>query len=234
MASFSLLRAWASAGTRIKPSDGKIDQGWLAGEQPPMEYENERMNTRDTRINEIIAYLNAGVPLADIVTSSTDSLVIATTGSQTTVNNSGFLVEKTTGDIATFEVDSSGYNARMTTAGSELKRITPLVVDLTGETWSVIRAITTNWDRYRAGGTYEVVGVGANSLSCSMTAFLVCRTGTGQYQTIPVDCTTESSGGSFHLLLDNVTVTWETNPGGYSEVNLVLIPAQLYGSATPL
>ncbi len=44
------LRIWASTGTKTKPADVKIDAGWVGGEQPPFEYENERMNTRDTQL----------------------------------------------------------------------------------------------------------------------------------------------------------------------------------------
>lgn len=44
------LRIWASTGTKTAPSTAKIDLGWVGGEQPPHEWENERMNTRDTQL----------------------------------------------------------------------------------------------------------------------------------------------------------------------------------------
>lgn len=48
------LRPWADTGTKIKPADAKIDAGWVPGEQPPAEWENERMNTRDETVNTVI------------------------------------------------------------------------------------------------------------------------------------------------------------------------------------
>ena len=48
------IRPWASTGATSTPSNAKIDQGWVAGEQPPIEWENERMNVRDNLVNTVI------------------------------------------------------------------------------------------------------------------------------------------------------------------------------------
>jgi len=54
-----ILPVWASSGTKTKPNDTKIEQGWTSGEQPPHEWENERMSTRDTTINDMIDEIDA-------------------------------------------------------------------------------------------------------------------------------------------------------------------------------
>ena len=70
--SITLLREWASAGSRTTPSYAKIDQGWLVGEEPAAEWENERMNVRDATVNEVITYLNAGVPVSDLISGTVE------------------------------------------------------------------------------------------------------------------------------------------------------------------
>jgi hypothetical protein len=52
------LKIWASAGTKTKPADAKIATGWIAGEQPPHEWENERMSTRDTALVAVVDAVN--------------------------------------------------------------------------------------------------------------------------------------------------------------------------------
>lgn len=65
--SITQIRPWGSAGTRVKPTDTQIDNGWGNGAKARGDWENERMNTRDNAINAVIAYLNAGVPLSDLL-----------------------------------------------------------------------------------------------------------------------------------------------------------------------
>jgi hypothetical protein len=69
-AGITLLRAWASAGSRTTPDNAKIDQGWLVGEQPANDWWNDREYVRDTAINDVINYLNTGVPLSDLTTGT--------------------------------------------------------------------------------------------------------------------------------------------------------------------
>ena len=60
MSTIEKIRPWASSGTKTKPADVKIDTGWIGGQQPEHEYENERMNTRDTKLNQVIDQVNRG------------------------------------------------------------------------------------------------------------------------------------------------------------------------------
>ena len=59
------IRPWAETGTKTKPADVKIDAGWIGGEQPEHEYENERQNTRDTKLNQLVDNSNRGTARAD-------------------------------------------------------------------------------------------------------------------------------------------------------------------------
>lgn len=146
-AGLTLLRAWANAGTRIKPSDGKIDQGWLAGEQPPVEYENERMYSRDTLVNQITAYLNAGVPLSDVVTNATSSLTITGTSFISRLDVNGLDVYNR-GLFGTDEYhhfhDKNGADFVQNASGSQVNGVQCVSVDITGRTWSLFRTITTD------------------------------------------------------------------------------------------
>ena len=45
---------WGSTGTIIKPSDTKIQTGWVGGEQPPHEWENWMRNDRDIALNDVL------------------------------------------------------------------------------------------------------------------------------------------------------------------------------------
>lgn len=48
---------WANLGNRVSPSVGKIDLGWVAGEQPPHEWENSERFQSQTRLNHCINLL---------------------------------------------------------------------------------------------------------------------------------------------------------------------------------
>ena len=128
--SLNLLRVWASTGAASKPSDAKIDLGWLAGEQPPNEYENERMNTRDTRINEIITYLNAGVPLDDILAG--DAIV----------DNSSIQITNTATNGEVY-LERAGVGFKLVTEGSTVLSKQTVAVDVSGSSWALLRTITT-------------------------------------------------------------------------------------------
>lgn len=65
MGTITKIKPWAQNGNKTKPADVKIETGWIGGEQPPHEYENERMNTRDTKLNEVIDQTNRGSAGAD-------------------------------------------------------------------------------------------------------------------------------------------------------------------------
>jgi microcystin-dependent protein len=54
-----LLDTWASDGLKVTPTNEKIDQGWLEGEQPPHEYMNWLQNGFGQKLNHIL--LN-GIP----------------------------------------------------------------------------------------------------------------------------------------------------------------------------
>lgn len=175
-AGLTLIRAWANAGTRIKPSDGKIDQGWLAGEQPPVEYENERMYSRDTLVNQIISYLNAGVPLSDVVTTSASSLTITGTAYRTLRDVYGYTAEKFAfGSEQKFEMNRFGFGCTLSAAGSAITSIRFISVDLTGITWTQV-------DNIDSGSLYlfrkneaipTLSSVAANASTQIMSAVLI-------------------------------------------------------------
>jgi len=52
------IKIWATGGTKTTPSDVKIELGWVGGEQPPHEWENERMNKRDGLMVDVIDSVN--------------------------------------------------------------------------------------------------------------------------------------------------------------------------------
>jgi hypothetical protein len=68
-----VIRPWASTGDRETPPDVKIDLGWRPGEQPAVEWENERQNLRDNILKELAEYVNAGIPLSDLQPTTTPS-----------------------------------------------------------------------------------------------------------------------------------------------------------------
>jgi len=67
-----VIRPWASAGLKETPSNAKIDLGWLPGEQPAMDWENERQNKRDMILKALAEYINAGISLSDLIAGTTD------------------------------------------------------------------------------------------------------------------------------------------------------------------
>lgn len=60
------IRPWASAGVRETIPVEEIDVGWVPGEEPAAEYENDRQFVRDTILNAVAEYLNAGIRLQDL------------------------------------------------------------------------------------------------------------------------------------------------------------------------
>ena len=60
MGTIEKIKPWASTGSKVKPADVKIESGWIGGEQPAHEYENERMNTRDNIMNKMVDAVNRG------------------------------------------------------------------------------------------------------------------------------------------------------------------------------
>jgi hypothetical protein len=51
----ALLRTWANDGTVVVPSNAKIDEGWLRGEQPPHEWMNYIHNVLGQKINHALS-----------------------------------------------------------------------------------------------------------------------------------------------------------------------------------
>jgi hypothetical protein len=51
----ALLRTWANDGTVVVPSNAKIDEGWLRGEQPPHEWMNYIHNILGQKINHALS-----------------------------------------------------------------------------------------------------------------------------------------------------------------------------------
>ena len=51
----NLLRTWANDGTVVVPSNAKIDEGWLRGEQPPHEWMNYIHNSLGQKINHALS-----------------------------------------------------------------------------------------------------------------------------------------------------------------------------------
>ena len=141
-AGITLLRAWANAGNLTAPSNAKIDQGWVVGEQPACEYENERMNTRDNTINDIINYLNAGVPLSDILDGSCDleDSVFKTTdssdGDNASIGPSFVSVGRGTGAAqTTSRLQRYGIDYINANIGSYVLNDAVLQFDISGLTW---------------------------------------------------------------------------------------------------
>lgn len=95
--SFVLLPPFASGGTRVNPEladPGKTAAGWLPDERPAMEWENYLEYRRDTRINEVLAYLNNGVPINHLIDgtvmltdSANRSMMFSPGGLEYTANN---------------------------------------------------------------------------------------------------------------------------------------------------
>ncbi|MCP4539021.1 MAG: hypothetical protein GY832_17945 [Chloroflexi bacterium] len=51
---------WANTGTTAEPTDEKKDEGWVGGEQMPIDYQNFVQNLVETRINELADRINTG------------------------------------------------------------------------------------------------------------------------------------------------------------------------------
>lgn len=51
----ALLRTWANDGTVAVPSNAKIDEGWLRGEQPPHEWMNYIHNVLGQKVNHALS-----------------------------------------------------------------------------------------------------------------------------------------------------------------------------------
>lgn len=228
-AGLTLLRAWANAGTRIKPSDGKIDQGWLAGEQPPVEYENERMYSRDTLINQIITYLNAGVPLSDVVTNASSSLTITGTSfiSRLDVNGLDVYSRGLFGaDEYHHKHDRNGADFTQNASGSQVNGVHCVSVNITGRTWSLIRTITATASNVYmheidsavnfklmgpAGGSTRIIGVTlldgdeADTPFHYFTSYVTSPSNGGQIDSIRV-ITTSATPPSYDRMIIQVAV----------------------------
>ncbi len=51
----ALVRTWANDGTVVTPSNAKIDEGWLRGEQPPHEWMNYIHNILGQKVNHVLS-----------------------------------------------------------------------------------------------------------------------------------------------------------------------------------
>jgi hypothetical protein len=114
-----VIRPWASTGDRETPSDVKIDLGWRPGEQPAVEWENERQNLRDNILKALAEYVNAGVPISDllagrkVITEATKTMdfgILATMGSATLAR---LIFSDTTKSVSSTH-DEDGFSARST------------------------------------------------------------------------------------------------------------------------
>lgn len=220
-AGLTLIRSWANAGTRIKPSDGKIDQGWLAGEQPPVEYENERMYSRDTLVNQIITYLNDGVPLSDIVTSATDDLTITDSDSSSKMDANTIQTGVTTiGSSTLFGIAPSGFVSRLIDPGGYISNIRFISVDVSGLTWSVVDTLGTSTYRYRRSGTVPTLtGVPANANTHAISSFL--KTTSTAYS-IPCEVNLTYDGSNNLIVSDIYVITGLSLASGVDTLDLVV------------
>jgi hypothetical protein len=145
-AGISLLRVWASAGSVVAPSSAQIDLGWVVGEQPAVEWENERMYSRDSKVNEILGYLNTGVPLSDVLIYATDIIRMAGTAYASQMDIDDIFCESLGAfgsDAYRTGISKEGNNFTRTTIGSTVLEKQSIAVDVSGSTWSLLRTITT-------------------------------------------------------------------------------------------
>lgn len=144
-AGISLLTVWASAGTRINPS-ARAALGWVPGEQPANEYENYIQYTKDTKINEILAYLNAGISLDDLIqgdaTLAGSSLEFIGGGDGVvTLDDGGLMVED---DDSLTEIRPKGLRFAPLVA-CDIRDVVPISVSLTGATWTSADPYDGTW-----------------------------------------------------------------------------------------
>jgi len=230
-AGIDLLRVWASAGSIAVPSNAKIDLGWVAGEQPAVEWENERMNSRDTRVNEIVTYLNNGVPLADVVTIQSDILSIIGTPYKTTQAASEHSASGLTGDIQTHKLRYDGFTNSLTTTGSTVTTGRWVSIDLSAKTWSITKTMDTNYSLFRMDGAGLEIATPAGA-STRLIAPTVTHGGVGEAYSIPAACKMDYLPASGNLLVDNIEVPYiGTSFGGDAHVELTVYVCSVTATA---
>jgi hypothetical protein len=115
----ALLRTWANDGTVTVPSNAKIDEGWLRGEQPPHEWMNYIHNILGQKINHALSrgaadWVASTEYLAGAVVNRAGAvwLALATnTNSEPTGANSNWTQVTSFEDLATTGLATLGVTA---------------------------------------------------------------------------------------------------------------------------
>ena len=211
-AGIALLRAWANAGNRTAPSNAKIDQGWLVGEQPACEHENERQYTRDEKINEIAGYLNTGVPLDDLIAGNVQLLSSSTmqfgadAANHLEIRKEALTVYNANKTIKT-QSEATGFNIEAGD-GSQLRFLTPFSIDVSGLSWSNIGdGYFTTTNNINLGRSYA-----GDVVLCGCSASLKVASASSITVVDVREISFTESGGD--LVLNSLTIRSTTDPGG--------------------